>query len=488
MDTPYGQPSDSYFIGDIGGTKVAFLPRHGRRHQLPPHMINYRANVWGMKELGVKRIIGPCASGSLNREMGLGHFVVCDQFVDRTWGRGDTFYDGPTTTHVSAADPYCPDLRQALIAAGRELGITVHERGTVVVIQGPRFSTRAESKWFSAMGWDVINMTGYPEGYLARELELCYANISLVTDYRCRPGRRPHRSAGEPPRGGQCFQREQRTPAGAVVRGHPSAGEGPRLRLRQRAGRSARLTRAPRAAQPGSASAAARGQPSGNSTTRVSPSRRTTVSCMWERTDDLRVSSASPASLTSISRTLPYSCSTRPYGLLGRELQRLEQGRHLGQDDLESGERVAFLQFLVASGLLIQVGLAVAPVVAAALSWSRRRLLGRLAVVRHGGRHAFGQSHLPSPPQFSLGPGRVQGDVLHFSRSYGSEHRGDICTHGCSDRFEDLEVAHLDASPQIVDAVDRAVKGDDVRLDDVSSHSSSPASCSHRRRSPVAAR
>jgi 5'-methylthioadenosine phosphorylase len=183
VDTPYGQPSDSYFIGDIGGTKVAFLPRHGRRHQLPPHMINYRANVWGMKELGVKRIIGPCASGSLNREMGIGHFVVCDQFVDRTWGRRDTFYDGPTTTHVSAADPYCLDLRQALVTAGRELGITVHERGTVVVIQGPRFSTRAESKWFSAMGWDVINMTGYPEGYLARELELCYANISLVTDF-----------------------------------------------------------------------------------------------------------------------------------------------------------------------------------------------------------------------------------------------------------------------------------------------------------------
>lgn len=183
VDTPYGHPSDSYFVGDIGGTRVVFLPRHGRRHQLPPHMINYRANVWGMRELGVKRIIGPCASGSLRKEIGLGHFVVCDQFVDRTWGRGDTFYDGPTTTHVSSADPYCPDLRAALVRTGRELGITIHDGGTVVVIQGPRFSTRAESRWFSAMGWDVINMTGYPEAYLARELELCYANISLVTDY-----------------------------------------------------------------------------------------------------------------------------------------------------------------------------------------------------------------------------------------------------------------------------------------------------------------
>jgi 5'-methylthioadenosine phosphorylase len=183
VETPYGHPSDSYFIGEIGGKGVAFLPRHGRKHQLPPHMINYRANVWGMKSLGVKQIFGPCASGSLKTEVGLGHFVVCDQFVDRTWGRRDTFYDGPVTTHVSAADPYCGALRRALVEGGRELGITTHDGGTVVVIQGPRFSTRAESKWFSSVGWDVINMTGYPEGYLARELELCYANISLITDY-----------------------------------------------------------------------------------------------------------------------------------------------------------------------------------------------------------------------------------------------------------------------------------------------------------------
>jgi 5'-methylthioadenosine phosphorylase len=183
VETPYGPPSDDYFLGEIGGVRVAFLPRHGRRHQLPPHVINYRANLWGMKALGVKRIIGPCASGSLQKAVGQGHFVVADQFVDRTTGRKDTFYDGPVTTHVSAADPYCPTMRQALVGQARDLGITAHDGGTVVTIQGPRFSTRAESRWFTSMGWQVINMTAYPEGYLARELEICYANVSLITDY-----------------------------------------------------------------------------------------------------------------------------------------------------------------------------------------------------------------------------------------------------------------------------------------------------------------
>src|ERR671925_1076141 len=183
LDTPYGKPSAPYVIGEIGGKRVAFLPRHGPAHELPPHRIPYRANVWGMKELGVRRIIGPNASGALKAELRLGEFVVCDQFVDRTTGRADTFYDGPETTHVSAADPYCPDLRLLLVETAGELGIKVRDGGTVVVIQGPRFSTRAESQWFQAMGWDVINMTAYPEGYLARELELCYANISMVTDH-----------------------------------------------------------------------------------------------------------------------------------------------------------------------------------------------------------------------------------------------------------------------------------------------------------------
>jgi 5'-methylthioadenosine phosphorylase len=183
VDTPYGEPSAPFVVGEIEGTQVAFLPRHGRKHELPPHAIPYRANVWAMKELGVRRIIGPNASGALKAELELGEFVVCDQFVDRTSGRTDTFYDGPETTHVSAADPYCPDLRSQLVETARELGIPVRDGGTVVTIQGPRFSTRAESKWFQDAGWDVINMTAYPEGYLARELELCYANISMVTDH-----------------------------------------------------------------------------------------------------------------------------------------------------------------------------------------------------------------------------------------------------------------------------------------------------------------
>jgi len=183
LDTPYGKPSAPFVVGEIEGLRVAFLPRHGREHELPPHEIPYRANVWAMKELGVRRIIGPNASGALKRELELGEFVVCDQFVDRTSGRADTFYDGPETTHVSAADPYCPDLRALLVETARELGIPVRDGGTVVTIQGPRFSTRSESKWFQDAGWDVINMTAYPEGYLARELELCYANISMVTDH-----------------------------------------------------------------------------------------------------------------------------------------------------------------------------------------------------------------------------------------------------------------------------------------------------------------
>jgi 5'-methylthioadenosine phosphorylase len=183
VDTPYGKPSAPVAIGEVGSRRVAFLPRHGREHELPPAQIPYRANVWAMKELGVRRLIGPNASGALKAELELGEFVVCDQFVDRTTGRADTFYEGPETTHVSAADPYCPDLRRILVETARELGIRARDGGTVVVIQGPRFSTRAESRWFQAAGWDTINMTAYPEGYLARELELCYANISMVTDH-----------------------------------------------------------------------------------------------------------------------------------------------------------------------------------------------------------------------------------------------------------------------------------------------------------------
>jgi 5'-methylthioadenosine phosphorylase len=183
VDTPYGPPSASPVVGTVGPYRVAFMPRHGVKHELPPHAINYRANLWAMKELGVERILGPCAAGSLQTSVGVGEFVVCDQVVDRTRTRSHTFYDGPGATHVSFADPYCTTMRPIVIDRARELGIRVHDRGTMVVIEGPRFSTRAESAWFNQMGWQVIGMTGYPEVVLARELEICYANVSLITDY-----------------------------------------------------------------------------------------------------------------------------------------------------------------------------------------------------------------------------------------------------------------------------------------------------------------
>lgn len=183
MDTPYGKPSGKVMLAAYEGKKIAFLPRHGRGHTIPPHLINYRANLYAMKELGVKKIIGPTASGSLQPGIKPGDFVVVDQFVDRTSGRKDTFFEGPDVKHISAAYPYCNYLRKIAIDSIRKNNITVHEKGTVVVIQGPRFSTVAESRWFSRMGWEVINMTQYPEGYLAKELGICYVNIALITDY-----------------------------------------------------------------------------------------------------------------------------------------------------------------------------------------------------------------------------------------------------------------------------------------------------------------
>jgi len=183
VHTPYGAPSAPVVIATVGGRRVAFLPRHGAHHELPPHRVNYRANVWAMRELGVRRIVGPCAVGSLQPDVHPGEFVVCDQLVDRTAGRADTFFDGGVVGHVSFADPYCPDLRGELVGAARAEGITVHDGGTVVVINGPRFSTRAESAWYRSAGWKVINMSQYPEAYLARELGLCYAAVALVTDY-----------------------------------------------------------------------------------------------------------------------------------------------------------------------------------------------------------------------------------------------------------------------------------------------------------------
>ena len=181
--TPYGATSAPLTIGDVGGRRVAFLPRHGRKHELPPHRIPYRANVWAMRELGVRTIVGPCAAGSLQPHVHPGELVVVDQLVDRTWGRPDTFFDGPEVHHVSFADPYDAATRSVLVTASRRLELPVHDGGTMVVVQGPRFSTRAESRWFTSMGWEVINMTGHPEAVLAAELTIPYAAVALITDY-----------------------------------------------------------------------------------------------------------------------------------------------------------------------------------------------------------------------------------------------------------------------------------------------------------------
>jgi 5'-methylthioadenosine phosphorylase len=184
VETPYGMPSDEVAVGRLGEHSVAFIPRHGREHTLPPAAINYRANLWALHSLGVRRVIAPTAVGSLQSHVKPGDLVICDQFIDRTSGRADTYFDkGPRVAHVSTAHPYCPILRDLATGIARERSLAVHEKGTVVVIQGPRFSTLAESRWFSSMGWDVVNMTQYPEVALARELEMCYLNISLITDY-----------------------------------------------------------------------------------------------------------------------------------------------------------------------------------------------------------------------------------------------------------------------------------------------------------------
>ncbi len=183
IDTPYGETSDTITIGEVSGKKVAFIPRHGRDHRFLPHLVNYRANVWALKSLGVTRVISPCAAGSLQKHVKPGDFVICDQFVDWTDGRKNTFFEGPKCVHPSAADPYCPELRQIAIEQAKKLGITVHETGTVVVINGPRFTTKSESKFFTNQGWEVINMSQYPEVHLVKELDMCPVTIALITDY-----------------------------------------------------------------------------------------------------------------------------------------------------------------------------------------------------------------------------------------------------------------------------------------------------------------
>ncbi|MCW2750861.1 MAG: 5-methylthioadenosine phosphorylase [Aeromicrobium sp.] len=180
VDTPYGKPSAPIAIGTVGGRTVAFLPRHGPRHDFPAHMVNYRANLWALRSLGVRQVLAPCAVGGLQLEYGPGTFLVPDQLVDRTTARIQTYYDAGAC-HISFSDPYCSRLRGHLL-----VGLVGHDPvdgGTMVVIDGPRFSTRAESRWYAAQGWAVIGMTSHPEAVLARELALCYATIALVTDH-----------------------------------------------------------------------------------------------------------------------------------------------------------------------------------------------------------------------------------------------------------------------------------------------------------------
>ncbi|GAA0627208.1 S-methyl-5'-thioadenosine phosphorylase [Kribbella sandramycini] len=177
VETPFGPPSEPPVVGSLGGREVAFIPRHGADHRFPPHRVNYRANLWALRALGVRQVLAPCAVGSLRPELVPGTFLVPDQYVDRTWGRPQTVYDD-LAVHTTAADPYCPTGREAVIATGN-----VVPTGTLVVINGPRFSTRAESQWHAAQGWSVVGMTGAPEAALARELALCYTSIALVTDH-----------------------------------------------------------------------------------------------------------------------------------------------------------------------------------------------------------------------------------------------------------------------------------------------------------------
>jgi 5'-methylthioadenosine phosphorylase len=185
LETPFGKPSDAYILGELEGQKIAFLPRHGRGHRISPSELNFRANIWGMKKLGVEAIVAVSAVGSMREEIKPGDMVIIDQFFDRTKGRVSTFFTDGVVVHVTFADPLCPILRSLLIEAGKSVGATVHERGTYICMEGPQFSTRAESNIYRKWGVDVIGMTNLQEAKLAREAEICYATIALSTDYDC---------------------------------------------------------------------------------------------------------------------------------------------------------------------------------------------------------------------------------------------------------------------------------------------------------------
>ena len=183
VETPYGKPSDNITVGELNGKTVAFLPRHGKKHTIRPTDINVRANIFALKKLGVKRILAPSTVGSLREEYHPGEIAFIDQFIDRTTKREQSFYSKDKVCHISVAEPMCPELRKNLIDVAKDLGVIMHQTGTYVCIEGPRFSTKAESKMYRQWGADVVGMTLVPECVLAREAEICYANISTVTDY-----------------------------------------------------------------------------------------------------------------------------------------------------------------------------------------------------------------------------------------------------------------------------------------------------------------
>jgi 5'-methylthioadenosine phosphorylase len=183
VSTPFGYPSDSYRIGEFSGKKIVFLPRHGSLHNIPPHKINYRANILGFKELGVERVISLSAAGGINLRMKPGTIVVPDQVIDMTKGRDSTFYDGDKVIHIDFTEPYCPELRSYIFRAGEKSGIKLKKTGTYVCVNGPRLETKAEIKFFSGIGADIVGMTAMPEASLAREAELCFAGVTVVTNY-----------------------------------------------------------------------------------------------------------------------------------------------------------------------------------------------------------------------------------------------------------------------------------------------------------------
>lgn len=181
--TPYGAPSDKILVGTIRGRRVAFLPRHGRHHTIPPHLVNYRANIWALKAIGVRRLLSVSAVGSLQDEYKPGEFVIPDQAFDWTRTRKKTFFEGGQVAHVSLADPFCPDLSKLVAQKARELKLPLHDKGTYITIEGPQFSTRAESRFYRAQGFHIIGMTLHPEVNLAREAQMCYTTIAMITDY-----------------------------------------------------------------------------------------------------------------------------------------------------------------------------------------------------------------------------------------------------------------------------------------------------------------